>query len=287
MKTLKTKISALAFIALIICLLSTSCNQGINNSAGNGKDTVEVQIKKLSDSSSFVRENGDQCMIFADATISVPIRYHDAESIAKLRELFAHQLLDTPDSLTVDMALQQSVNRVVNQYKMTNGIQETDSTGIGEELNESVKCYNYSTTISVYYNKNDILTFCKVDVVKKDNKVTSITHKYYNFDLEKMALIDLGSLFRDDCLAMVSNDLKQQLISDNKVSTEDQLNELGFYNIDNFSLTRNFYFGDDGITWSFLPNELAVEALGEPSVTLDFESLESYLSDSSIIKRLD
>ena len=52
-------------------------------------------------------------------------------------------------------------------------------------------------------------------------------------------------------------------------------------------MSRNFYFDDEGVTWSYLPNELAVEAVGEPKITLKYSDLEPSLCENSIIDRLD
>ena len=51
-------------------------------------------------------------------------------------------------------------------------------------------------------------------------------------------------------------------------------------------MTRNFYFDENGVTWSYLPNELAVEAVGEPKITIPYGALKDALCDDSIIERL-
>jgi len=40
------------------------------------------------------------------------------------------------------------------------------------------------------------------------------------------------------------------------------------------------------VTWSFLPNELAVEAVGEPRITIPYAQLKDFKSDDSILNRL-
>ena len=75
-------------------------------------------------------------------------------------------------------------------------------------------------------------------------------------------------------------------MENNNVKTAEQLIDLGYYNIDNLVVSRNFYFDENGINWSFLPNELAVYALGEPKVRLDFEEVLPLASDDSVLKRI-
>ncbi len=285
MKTLcKNTLWQIASITLL-CLFMGSCSGGI---AGNGNydgDTVVVKTTKLSDTTSFVKNNGERCAVYANASIDVPVKFGDNHALGDLRKLFAQHLLLASDSLSLDEALAQSTSITLEQYNFDSNTPRED---IGEEelMSEDVKSYTDNITITVSFNKYNIVTFSKVEVVKKDDKVTSVTHKYFNFDLETMTLIDLNNLFREECNSVLCNNIKSQLMKDNNVSSEEQLSELGFYNIDNLSVTHNFSFGNNGITWTYLPNELSVETLGEPTVTLDYEALIPYASEKSVIKRI-
>ena len=76
------------------------------------------------------------------------------------------------------------------------------------------------------------------------------------------------------------------MLKQNNVTGNEQLNDLGYFNVENITVSRNFYFDDKGITWSYLPNELAVEAVGEPKITIPYGELGDFLCDNSIIERL-
>ena len=80
--------------------------------------------------------------------------------------------------------------------------------------------------------------------------------------------------------------LRQQLLAQNNATGNEQLNDLGYFNVENITVSRNFYFYDKGVTWSFLPNELAVEAVGEPKISSAYSDLEPSLCENSIIERL-
>ena len=104
--------------------------------------------------------------------------------------------------------------------------------------------------------------------------------------MESMTYIDVNRLFRDDALGDVCQLLRQQLLAQNKVEGNEQLNDLGYFNVENITVSRNFYFNDDGVTWSYLPNELAVEAVGEPRITIPYGDLKPSLCENSILERL-
>ena len=164
--------------------------------------------------------------------------------------------------------------------------EEKDTEEVAEEEDLNTLNYATSTRVTPIYNKNGVVTFERVDVVKKNDKVTSVTHRYYSFDVETQTFIDVNRLLRDDAVADVCQLLKQQLLKQNNATSNEQLNDLGYYNVENITVTRNFYFDDKGVTWSFLPNELAVEAVGEPRITIPYALLNDFKCDDSILDRL-
>lgn len=267
-----------------MCVLCGSCNKGAADADNYNGDTVAVETVKLSDTSSFVKGKGDKCTIIAEASIAMPVKYMDDNSIEALRKLVCKHLFYAADYVGVDEAMKLYIGNTLHQYDFSDA-PESDEIEL-DNTTENVQTYNNSVTVSVYYNKHNIITFCKVEVVKKDGQVTSVTHRYYSFDLESMSFIGISNIIREDAMQALCNELRNRLMVNNKVTTNDQLNEIGYFNIDNLNVTRNFYFDKNGITWSYLPNELAVEALGEPTVTLEYEVIEPFLSDKSVIKRL-
>lgn len=284
MKSKSYHIVLACLILLCVCMLNYGCKNSSTYSKEYMGDTVVVEIIKLSDTSSFKKSNGELCDINTCATVAIPAQYKDNISIQELRKLFVKHVLYCSDSLSIEDALKLRMGNMLHQYDFADD-PHADEMDLDDTM-EDIKNYNNSVTVTVYYNKHAIFTLCKVEVVKKDNVVTSITHRYYSFDLKNMSFIDLNGLFKEDTSTALCNEILNQLLTSNKVTSRDQLNEIGYYNIDNLGVTRNFYFDKTGITWSYLPNELAVEALGEPTVTLSYETLEPYLSDNSVINRL-
>ena len=265
-------------------MLTASCNSGSSSTGGDVKPAVTVKSQQLNDSSSFTLSNGERCTIMAEATIDYPVTMGEGVRVDSLQRLFAAYVLESGDTLSLQDAMRQVVTNSMHQYDF---MQEpvADEEFAGDEENVTIK-YATSTRIAPIYNKNGVVTFERVDVVKKNDKVTSVTHRYYSFDVESQSFIDLSRMFRDDALADVCQLLRKQLLAQNNAKGNEQLNDLGYFNVENISVTRNFYFDDNGVTWSYLPNELAVEAVGEPKITIPYIDLDDYLCDDSIIKKL-
>ncbi len=280
---MKTKYFTL-FIILSLTALLFSCSKTGKSSGGDGKPAVTVKSQRLNDSSSFMMSNGERCTIIADATIDYPVKAEDGTPMDSLQKLFAAYVLESGDSLSLQDAMRQVVTNSMHQYDFM--VEPVSQEELAEDEGMATLKYATSTRVTPMYNKNGVVTFERVDVVKKNDKVTSVTHRYYSFDVKTQTFIDLNRLFREDAVADVCQLLKQQLLKQNNATGNEQLNDLGYFNVENISVTRNFYFDDKGVTWSYLPNELAVEAVGEPKIFIPYGDLTDYLCDDSILERL-
>lgn len=280
---MKTKVFAFVILLSITGLLF-SCGKMKSGKTDEAKPAVIVKTEQLSDNSSFAMSNGERCTIVAEATIDYPVSAGEGVPMDSLQRLFAAYVLESGDSLSLKDAMRQVVSNSMHQYDF---MQEPVAKDEADESSDLATLkYATSTRVTPIYNRNGVVTFERVDVVKKNDKVTSVTHRYYNFDVETQTFIDVNRLFREDAVADVCQLLRQQLLNQNNVSGNEQLNDLGYFNVENIMVTRNFYFDDKGVTWSYLPNELAVEAVGEPKITIPYDDLKLVLCDDSIIDRL-
>ena len=280
---MKTK-SLTLFILLSITAILFSCGKNSKASKSDGQPAVMVKSKQLNDNSSFTMSNGERCTITADAVIDYPVSAGEGMSVDSLQRLFAAYVLESGDSLSLQEAMRQVVANSMHQYDFM--VEPVSQEELAEDEGMATLKYATSTRVTPMYNKNGVVTFERVDVVKKNDKVTSVTHRYYSFDVKTQTFIDLNRLFREDAVADVCQLLKQQLLKQNNATGNEQLNDLGYFNVENISVTRNFYFDDKGVTWSYLPNELAVEAVGEPKIFIPYGDLTDYLCDDSILERL-
>lgn len=283
---MKYKILSL-LILLSITVLTPSCKKWKSGGGGDNLPAISVKTQRLNDTSAFMMSNGERCTIVAEASIDYPMSAGEGVRLDSLQRLFAAYVLESGDTLSLQEAMRQVVANSMHQYDFMEEPINDDVAAEAAEADELTTLkYVTSTRVTPIYNKNGVVTFERVDVVKKNDKVTSITHRYYSFDVETQTYIDVNRLFRDDAIADVCQLLKQQLLKQNNATGNEQLNDLGYFNVENITVTPNFYFDDNGVTWCYLPNELAVEAVGEPKIAIPFGELESSLCDNSIIDRL-
>lgn len=271
-------------LSMLLLVIVVACG---HNTVSADDESVSVVVDEchLSDTTSFVKSNGERCAIYADASILYPKTFKDKAHTEQLQRMFAAFVLNAPDSVSMDDAMHATVSNSLHQYDFVVQWPEEDEDDMRDT--PPVYKYNTTTTVTVQFNQKDIITFCKTEVIKKNDKVTSVTHRYYSFDLVGMSYVDLHQLFREDAMAEVTQLLRAQLLEQNKVTNDDQLNDLGYFNVDNLSVTRNFFFDDKGMTWSYLPSQLAVDAIGEPQISLTYEKLMPLCNDNSLINRFN
>lgn len=277
------QLSTLVAVFIVLNITMIACNNGDQKTA-TGTGEVQIDSCRLTDTTSFIKSNGERCAIYADATIVYPKSFGNHAATEQLQRLFAAFVLNAPDSLNLEDAMRATVTNTLHQYDF---VEQLPNDLVADEDTEAqlVFKYNTLTTVRVCYNDNNVLTFCKNEVVKKNDKTTSETNRYYSFDLSAMSYIDLHKLFRDDALTDVTQLLRAQLLEQNNATSDDQLNDLGYFNVDNLTVTRNFCFGDEGMTWSYLPGQLAIDAVGEPKIQLSYDKLAQLACDGSIINR--
>ena len=146
--------------------------------------------------------------------------------------------------------------------------------------------YNSRTSIKPVYNKNGIISFCKEEITKKNDKVTMTSHSYINISLPSMNVLELSSLFPEESISDISDLLKRKLLVQLNAKDEADLIDMGYFNLDNLVANNNFSIGEEGITWTFGIFDIACYSVGETVITLDYESLKPYMLENNEIADL-
>ena len=166
-------------------LLATVASCGKGDGASSGSDSITFSAKKDADTSSFKRSNGEICKVSVNTELSIPDTYKGKAIDDKFVKLFVTTALEGADSLDVDTAVKHLVaNRLAENVSS-----ETES----NEEDDALATSNIQIDVKVYpvFNRNGILSMCFEETVKKD-AVASVVHSYFNYDMEKCAVEELG-----------------------------------------------------------------------------------------------
>ncbi|MEG1586051.1 MAG: DUF3298 domain-containing protein [Bacteroidales bacterium] len=105
-------------------------------------------------------------------------------------------------------------------------------------------------------------------------------------NLNTKSLMTLTDLFPENVLPEIGTLIIKQIAKDRNFSDPAQLNEDGFFSIEDVVPTDNFRIDEKGITWVYNPYEIAVYATGQVSVFLDWAIVKPYLLEESPVMKL-
>lgn len=272
------------FIIAILVALLTGCQ--ISSSEAGQSTTDSLTFNEVSQHTirTIPKSDGKNLKEIATIRLQLPSQLGDSSKLHQLQQLILSTTLEVNDSAIVDTPI--LLNDFLANYLSQNaptvqdliaGVEDTDD----PELNDNeLTQFEVLITVKPVYNKNGLLSVCKHEVIKKNTKVSSVTSTYYNFNIHTMRVIDVSELLKEGSTPQVQQLLKTQLMKQKNVDTDDELVEAGYYNLSNLNVTNNFYFTDQGVIWSYQPNELAVYILGETQVLLSYEVIQPYLKVS-------
>lgn len=268
---------AIISLLIVLPLFMFSCK---------GKSEATLSADSVAVEDAFKKSNGEMCKIKTTVVISYPESYKDQESTERLRQLYCSKILQSPDSMAdIKQALKYYANTLLLQNTPLQVSQ--DNAEVAEDYdNIDVDNFEISVRVTNVYNNNDVLSFCREIIVEKNDKVTSVIHRYVNFDLLAMKKISSEDLFVAGSVDQINQMLKSKLIETQNVKDDDELYMCGFYNLTNLVITDNFYFSDTGLTWCYEPGILAVPAVGETTLLLPYEDLMRFKSEDSALNRV-
>lgn len=274
---LKKPLYALFSFLMLMLIAISSCR---------GKNEVKLATDSAVVEDAFKKSNGELCKIKTEVEISYPEEYRDKSNTEQLRRLFCKSILHCPDSMAdMKSALNYYAKSLIAQNSPLQ-VNQDNAEADEDYDNIDVDFFEITVRITDVYNKNDLLSFCCEKIVKKNNKETSVSHRYVNLDLLEMKKLALSDLFIGDSDGQINQMLKSKLIEQEGVKDEEELNNLGYFNLQNLYVTNNFYFSDNGINWCYEPGVLAVPAVGETSLLLPFEELMRFKCEDSALNRI-
>lgn len=120
------------------------------------------------------------------------------------------------------------------------------------------------------------------------NEYTGGAHGIYmssflNMDLRTLSPIRLDDLFVGGYNEALTDLLWNQLMADNKVTTRQELEDLGYATTGELEPTENFYLSKEGITFYYNVYDIAPYVMGPVQITLPYEMMQHLLSDDTMV----
>lgn len=114
----------------------------------------------------------------------------------------------------------------------------------------------------------------------------TIIHTNRVFDLKTGERITEAEIFVEDYQDDLAKIIVDAIALCNNVDKASDLENIGFFNINEIYPNKNFYVDDIGITYTFNEYEIAAYVVGATSVRIPYEKIRHLLRKESPIARI-
>jgi hypothetical protein len=259
----------------------TCCSTGVKTAVKN-----DVQWDSLWVDKSYHLMNVDTnpgC--FLQIRFVYPVDFPDKNVLKSAQQQFIIDYFgDKYADMTPEMAVEKYSEDYINTFK------QDEKDFLKEEKDEHPfeieEVWNNSNEISsnqILYNQNNLLS---VEICKEFYTGGAHgAHNYTNrvFDLKTGLRITESELFIEDYQDDLAKIMVDGIAVANNVDNALELENMGFFNINEIYPNKNFYVDDVGITYTFNEYDIAAYALGPVTVQLPYEKIRHLLRPNSPI----
>lgn len=288
-------------LVALVCIIAVGCN----NHRERGVFAKDNQVKfdtLVVEKRHFLHNDTTNPSCNLDVHFVYPIESSKID-LKILQQLFVRSTLGRMyEDKAPEEALGEYVNNFVKNYEADARVFHKESielenhpTLIPQNLDEehenelqSNDFYTYYESLSnkVHFNQSNLLSF---QVNQSNNKGGAAAYSSYsNFVVN---LIDNSLLTENDIFVPGYDVALQQLFANslmqqNNVNNISDLEDLGYFGIEEIMPNRNFLIDDKGVTYTFNKGEYSAYPLNAPMVFISFSDLRMLLKENTIVSKL-
>lgn len=207
-----------------------------------------------------------------------PANYKDKETLKKIQEQFVYTYFgDKYDTLPPRDALTKYTEAYMESYKKLENDFKNETE---KDKNASVETwfsYYEITSGKIAFNKDNFLSY----IIKTENYTGGAhgSHAINNhvISLPSGKMLTEEDIFIDNYQDELARLLVEHIAKQNKVEDPKELENIGYFSVDEISPNGNFLIDERGITYTFNEYEIAAYVVGVTNVFLPFEELQSLI----------
>lgn len=214
--------------------------------------------------------------------ISLSMQFPDTFSnVAVLHKIRKTVLADffpdiDKDILDPSVAMTSYIKGYIKFYESSEDFTSGKSDEEDEEIKTDEKWWK-NEKMSIRNNSENILSY----TVETD-QFTGGAHggrSYVNtvINLKTGDRITEDDLFTEESRPKIVDLIVKRLMQKNNVQKEKDLEEIGFFDVADIELNRNFYVNKEGITYTYNEYDIAGYALGTIEILLSFEDISGFM----------
>jgi hypothetical protein len=218
-------------------------------------------------------------------SFTCPVAYKDEETLGKIRGLFISSFFDkTYENETPDGAVAQYVENKQRDFKILE--EEFKNSKNLKKIDLVRFFYHEITSNEVVFDKGGFISFSVYAERYTGGAHSAHTQTNHVIDLQRGVFLTEDELFVADFEDKMAQILVTHIAAQNKLEDPNQLEEIGFFDIDKIAPNGNFLIDDSGITYSFNEYEIAAYSVGIIHVHIPFDAIKGLLRKGNPIKHI-
>lgn len=271
----------LAFLLAILAL--TGCKTEVKK--GQKNDILFTPIQK--EETYHLLENADNPNCDLQLTFTYPAKYADKDILDKIQKLFIFSYFgETYDLYSPQEAVNKYAESYLQMYKELEEDYKQDIKNADTIPVDAWYSYYESSSNEITFNSDHIISY----IVSFDN-YTGGAHESHSvtnhvIDLTKGEFITEADIFVDGFETHLAQLLVNAIAEQHNLEDPKELENKGYFSIDEIYPNGNFLIDERGITYSFNEYEIAAYVIGITNVHFPFEKIQHLLRQESAVSVL-
>jgi hypothetical protein len=207
-----------------------------------------------------------------------PADFENKEILEKLQRQFIGSFFgDTGQALTPADAAVRYIEDYINEFKEEEKEYQAKIEEHDMHSDKTWFTYEMFRSNEIIYNQDDLLSYAV-----RVSYYTGGAHGAYNvynyvLDIKTGQYVLENEIFKDKYKEELSHILVDEIVRMNEVKDAQELETIGFFDVNEIAPNRNFYIDETGITYTFNEYEIAAYAVGSVSVQLPYDKIRHLL----------
>jgi hypothetical protein len=182
-------------------------------------------------------------------------------------------------------AAEKYANDYIAAYKAEEKDFQLDQENHESNSLEAWYSHNETTNNQIVYNQHDLLSFVVFTEYFKGGAHNAHTYANRVIDLKTGRRIAENEIFVDDYQADLAKNIVDGIALFHDVAVA-ELENIGFFDVDEIVPNRNFYVDETGITYTFNEYEIAAYVVGPVTVKIPYEKIWYLLRRDSPVSHI-
>lgn len=216
-----------------------------------------------------------------------PVKYENEEILGKLKDIFIAGFFDEDYlGMKEEDAIEKYITEYIKSYEEDARYFQFEEKE--DDFHSRGKYYSYYETLSneIKFNKANILSLQVMQSNKKGDNDTYRQYSNFVINLSTGQTLTEEDIFTEDYEKILNLIFKEKLFASNNVKNVYDLEDLGYFNIEEIAPNNNFLIGENGITYIFNKGEYSVLKSDEIIIQIPYKELSRILKEKSPISDL-